>query len=186
MRVAIYKNNVFQRFGNYPAADLSTPVSTDDGTDFRIERTDEVPITTDEQRIHAETIDDDGFDVEYPHLKVRRYRYTAVDLTVDELRERKLARLSDRYQTEKSALSDLSEDEIDFRVGIMPILNLVDRSGLPAGQQNRFIAERDKVVAYQNKFIANRNNAQALRDAINAATTLAEVQAVNVNGGWAQ
>ena len=185
MRIAIYKNGVFQRFGNYPAADLSTPVSTDDGTDFRIERTDEIPITTDEQRIHAETIDDDGFDVEYPHLKVRRYRYTAVDLTVDELRERKLARLSDRYQTEKSALSDLSEDEIDFRVGIMPILNLVDRSGLPAGQQNRFIAERDKVVAYQTKFIANRNNAQTLRDALNAATTIQQVRAVDINSGWA-
>lgn len=185
-RIAIYKDGAFVKYGSYPRIALSEPVTTSDGTEYRIERSDAQPPLAEEQRLVRVVIDNDGPDSTYTNLNVRRITYSVQDFTIEEVRAYRLSRLRDRYQQEQATLTSLPEDEIDFRVGIMPILNAVNRTNLPAGQQARFVEERDKVVAYQTKYIANRANATALRNAINAASTIAEIRAVDISGGWAQ
>lgn len=181
-RVAIYKDGQFVKFGPYPRADLSEPVGTSDGTDFRIERRDEVPTATEEQRVVAEIIHDDGPDAEFPHLKVRRVRYNVVDFTLEEAREFKLYRLIERYEREQSQVVGTTDSvEIDFRIAILPVVNLIDRSTLSAAQRQRFNDE----VGKAQKLQANKANASALRAAINSATTIQDVRAVDLTQGWA-
>jgi len=188
LKVALYDNGVWtQRYRTFDDVTALRAATAGLSSGLEVLRVveDERPDTIDAQRaIQNDPVIENGPDAE-TGLRIHRLTWSVVDFSLDDAKAFKIERLQERYQSAQSKLTTLDEDEIDFRVGIMPVLNLVVRTSLPQAQQDRFVAERAKVVAYQTGFTTNRTNAQTLRAAINAATTIAEVRAVDITGGWA-
>lgn len=189
IKVALYENGVwiprYRTFDDVTAL-RAAMAGLSDGLEVLRVVEDERPSTIDAQRaIQNDPVIENGPDAE-TGLRIHRITWSVVDFTLDDAKAFKMERLQERYQVEQAKLTTLDEGEIDFRLAIMPVLNEVPRTNLTVAQRNKFIEERDKVIAYQTKFLVNRANAQTLRNAINAATTVAEVRAVNITGGWAQ
>jgi len=140
------------------------------------------PNAADEQRVLPnEPVFEDGPDLE-TGLPIIRYTHTIQEFTIEDVRANRLGRLAERYQREQLRAGKTADDAlIALMIAVGPIATAAAAT-LTGGQKTR--AEEQAAIA--TKLHTNKATERTLRQAIEAAQTIAEIRSVAINEGWAQ